>query len=286
MGRASKVHSVVASRFALDGGAMHGVVPRVLWERAHPADSQHRIALVARVLVVDDAAAGARTLIDTGLGARWSEKEMARYAIDADLDAKAALASSGIDPDSITHVVLTHLHWDHAGGVLDRDGELAFPRAEIVVSAEALAHARAPSEKDEGSFRPDVISALVSRAKLRIVSDERAMLAPAVRATPSHGHTPGLIVPFVDERADGPPLAFPTDLVPTHTHCKVPWIAAYDVMPATSAREKAELFDELELVGGGLVLYHDPSIDAAWPRRAASGDLEIAWGTTAGPTPS
>lgn len=255
---------------------MHGIVPRPLWERIHPADSANRIALVARAMIVDDARSGTRALFDTGLGERWSKKERERYAIEDLASVPERLRRAGIDPDSITHVVLTHLHWDHAGGIIDEEGALTFPKAEHVVSEQALSHALRAGRKDGGSFRADVTSALQISARLRALARTDVEIVPGVRARFSDGHTEGLLIPFVPAREDGPPLAFPTDLVPTRSHCRASWIAAYDNQPKTSADEKAALFEDLEAIGGGLVLYHDPKVVAAWPPRASDMDFTFA----------
>jgi glyoxylase-like metal-dependent hydrolase (beta-lactamase superfamily II) len=255
---------------------MHGIVPRPLWERVHTPDAAHRIALVARILIIENARAGTRAVLDVGLGERWSAKERERYAIAGVAPLPELLRREGIDPDSITHIVLTHLHWDHAGGVVTEGGDLAFPRAEHVVSEQALAHALEAGPKDGGSFRADVTAALRERAKLRTIGSADAEVLPGLSARFSEGHTVGLLVPFVPARDDGPPLAFPTDLVPTRSHCRPSWIAAYDNHPATSAGEKQALFRDLSAVGGGLVLYHDPEVVAAWPRGADGAEVAFA----------
>jgi glyoxylase-like metal-dependent hydrolase (beta-lactamase superfamily II) len=259
------VRAVVLSRFALDGGAMHGIVPRVLWERVHRPDDKHRIPLVARALVVDDRVSGARTLIETGMGQAWTEKERALYGLVEGPDAPEVLRAAGIDPDTITHVVLTHLHWDHAGGVRRAQGGLAFPRAEHVVGEAALAHARHAGEKDAGSFRPADLAVLFAAPKLRIWK-QGEVLAPGLDARLSSGHTEGLVIPVIAGTDEAPALAVPTDLVPTRSHLKANWVMAYDNQPVLSVREKRELFDDLAKVGGGLALYHDPEFEAAWAR--------------------
>jgi glyoxylase-like metal-dependent hydrolase (beta-lactamase superfamily II) len=274
---------VVVSRFALDGGAMHGVVPRVLWERLHPADARHRIRLVARCLVVDVAPAGARVLCDTGLGQAWDPTERDRYAIEEGSSIRGALADAGVDPDTVTHVLLTHLHWDHAGGILEPGGQLAFPKAEHVVGEAALGHALEAGPKDQGSFRHDTISALTERARLRVLPEEAPAEIVGVELRRSEGHTAGLLIPFLSARDDGPPLAFPTDLVPTRSHTRPAWVAAYDNEPARSVREKAALFSDLAACGGGVLLYHDPLVEAAWAR-GAGAELELRPGGVGGPS--
>ncbi len=257
------VRAVVLSRFSLDGGAMHGIVPRVLWERVHRPDAKHRIPLVARGVVVDDAPSGSRTLIELGMGQRWSEKERAIYDLAPGPDAPEVLRAAGIDPDTITHVVLTHLHWDHAGGLVRADGELAFPRAEHVVGEAALAHAANPGAKDAGSFRAADVALLLGEGRVRRWRDGDA-LAPGMTGRLSRGHTEGMLIPFIAARDDGPPLAVPTDLVPTRSHLDPRWGMAYDNLPEATVLEKRALFAELAISGGGVALYHDPEHEAAW----------------------
>ncbi len=270
------VRAVVLSRFALDGGAMHGIVPRVLWERVHRPDDKHRIPLVARAAVVDHAPSGSRTLVETGMGQRWSDKERGLYALEPGPDAPEALRAAGIDPDTVTHVLLTHLHWDHAGGAVRADGTLAFPRAEHVIGERCLAHAEHPDEKDSGSFRAADLSLILREARVRRWR-EGDPLCPGLTGRLSTGHTEGLVVPLVEDRDDGPPLALPTDLVPTRSHLKPSWVMAYDTLPARSVAEKRALFEELGRIGGGLLLYHDPDAEAAWAR-VTDGGVEMVPG--------
>jgi glyoxylase-like metal-dependent hydrolase (beta-lactamase superfamily II) len=276
------VSAVLLSSFALDGGAMHGIVPRLLWERSHPADARHRIALVARGLLVDHASSGSRTLIELGMGQRWSPKERALYDLAAGPDVPDLLRAAGVDPDTVTHVVLTHLHWDHIGGLV-RAGDppaLALPRAEHVIGRVCLAHAQAPSEKDAGSFRPADVELLLREGKTRLFQEGEA-LAPGIEARMSCGHTEGLLIPLIPARDDGPPLAVPTDLIPTRSHLKPNWVMAYDNQPATTVVEKRALIAELTRLGGGVLLYHDPLVEAAWAVTTERG-AELVPGTLDG----
>ncbi len=276
------VRALILSRFALDGGAMHGIVPRPLWERTHPPDAKNRIALVARCLVVDHEPSGSRTLIELGMGQRWTAKQRAIYALEEGEDPPGCLRAQGIDPDTVTHVILTHLHWDHAGGLVLAGDEpaLAFPRAEHIVGETAFAYASKPTQKDAGSFRQDDLALLTAQARLRLFRGV-GELAPGVAARLSNGHTEGLVIPFLPERDDGPPLAMPTDLIPTRSHLVPHWIMAYDNDPRASLAEKRSLIDDLARIGGGVLLYHDPLVEAAWARQTDHG-AELVPGTLAG----
>lgn len=245
---------------------MHGVVPRPLWERVHTPDGRNRISLVARCLIADNPQSGYRLLIELGAGQRWSEKERAIYAIAEGPDPPQLLQSHGIDPGSITHVLLTHLHWDHAGGLFiqtDSEPILSFPHAEHIVSEQSLARARRPSEKDAGSFRTEDIERWLRTAHIRVFQPGQEIL-PGITGRISNAHTEGLLIPILTGRIDGPPLAFPADLIPTRSHLKAHWGMAYDNHPLDIAPEKTALIRDLAAMGGGALLYHDPEVIAAF----------------------
>ncbi|RMF33082.1 MAG: MBL fold metallo-hydrolase, partial [Chlorobiota bacterium] len=161
-----------AGRFGLDGGAMFGVVPKPLWSKAyHPGDQVNRIPMATRLLLIewDDR----RLLVDTGNGTKLSPKLQEIYAIDTAYPAlPRLLVEAGIPPESITDVVLTHLHFDHAGGATTIDGSAivpTFPNARYYVQADQLAWARNPTEKDRASFMPENYEPLVEAGLLDLV---------------------------------------------------------------------------------------------------------------------
>ena len=179
-------------RFKLDGGAMFGVVPKVFWEQHHPADEKNRIDLDLRCLLVETA--DRRILVDTGIGDRWDAKKVAVFAIERRPNQLVAeLAEAGLTRDSITDVVLTHLHFDHCGGMLSEvDGafEPTFPQARHWVQRKHWEWAQQPSERDRASFRPDDFRLLQEKGQLQLVDGAQEFM-PGVRAVPVNGHTPG-----------------------------------------------------------------------------------------------
>ncbi len=262
-----RTRSIILSSFALDGGAMHGIVPRPLWERIHTPDSKNRIPLVARSLLVENESSGYRILFELGAGTCWTEKERSIYAIAEGADPPSILQAQGIDPATITHVLLTHLHWDHAGGLFTQiqpnsEPILSFPKAEYIVSEASLKRALHPGEKDSGSFRARDIEHWHKSAKIRTWTLGQELL-PGILGRISSAHTEGLLIPFIPERDNGPPLAFPTDLIPTRSHLKIHWGMAYDNHPLSLAEEKRNLISDLAHCKGCIVLYHDPLVETA-----------------------
>jgi len=256
-----RVAPLIESHFRLDGGAMFGVVPKPSWSRSFPADEDNRIALVCRILLVEGQ--GRRILVDTGMGEHWSDKERARYGLGSGEGLDAALARAGCAPDAITDVVLTHLHFDHAGGITRADGTPRFATATHHVQGRHLAWARAPSPKDAGSFRPETL-ATIDRVPLRVLEGPGEVL-PGIRAELSDGHTEALQILWLDGSAG--PVVFAADLVPTRAHVHLPWIMAYDNHPVVTLEEKRTLFVQLAATGGRLVLEHDPDVEAVTVRR-------------------
>ena len=258
---ALRIVPLIESHFRLDGGAMFGVVPKPSWSRSFPADEDNRIPLVCRILLVEGD--GRRILIDAGMGDCWTDKERLRYGLEPGGGLDAALAGVGRTPGDITDVVLTHLHFDHAGGITRADGSARFPSATHHVQARHLAWAHAPSPKDAGSFRPETLSS-IDRVPVRALEGPGEVL-PGLRAELSEGHTEALQMLWLD----GPsgPVVFAADVVPTRAHVHLPWIMAYDNHPVVTLEEKRSVFAQLAAARGRLVLEHDPDVEAVTVRR-------------------
>ncbi len=259
-----EIASVVDAWFALDGGAVFGVVPRPLWERKIAPDSRNRIRLACRCLVAVDRDAGRVVLVDDGIGDKWDAKRADIYAIDrSEGGLDAGLARLGLGRHAVTDVVLTHLQFDHAGGTTRRgEGgrlELSFPRATHHVQRRSWQLAHAPSEKDARSFRAEDFELLHSSNQLHLVEGD-ARLFPDVEIIASEGHTPGQQLPRF--HGDGTHVTFCGDVIPTHAHLRPSWVMAYDALPVTTYEEKKVLMAEALEDDGVLVFEHDPLMAA------------------------
>jgi glyoxylase-like metal-dependent hydrolase (beta-lactamase superfamily II) len=249
--------------YRLDGGAMFGVVPRVLWEKKHLPDDQNRVELALNCLLLRD---GERTvLIDNGMGDGWSEKELAIYGLERpEGDLLANLGRLGLDPSEITDVVLTHLHFDHAGGTVRGEGEearLVFPNAQHWLQSANLRWAQNPTERDRVSYRAQKWELLLQDPdRLRLVEGATEIL-PHLRAIPVNGHTPGQQLLLAGE--DDDQLLFAGDLVPYASQLRVSWVMAYDLNPLLTLQEKRDILARAASEDWVLVFEHDPEIAAA-----------------------
>ena len=248
--------------FALDGGAVFGIVPRPLWERQLRPDSRHRVHLAVRSLLVVDTRSERRILVDDGLGDRWSPALADRYAVE-NRGVEAALARHGLTPADVTDVILTHLHFDHAGGTVRRGPagrlELAFPRATYHLQRRNWQWAHAPSDRDRQSHVPEDFELLKHSNRLHLLEGE-AELFPDLELVVSEGHTVAQQLPRV--RGDGTHLVCCADLIPTRAHLSPAWIMAYDLYPMTTLEEKKVLVAQALEEDGILFFSHDPLVPA------------------------
>lgn len=274
-----EIVSVVNGTIRLDGGAMFGVVPKVLWEPLVDVDEQNRILLATRTLIAIDRAAGRVILVDTGCGTKWSAEKAARFGISTRATAiPDALASLGCRHEDVTDVVITHLHFDHAGGMTDwRDetGGETTPRysgAAHWVHRKHWEHAQQPSSKDRASFLRKDFETLEAARLLHFVDSESLGWLegpfPGLNWLVSTGHTPYQIHPLFGTGDDR--LLFAGDLVPTSHHLRPTWVMAYDVLPLSTISEKEAIYGSCVDEGVLLAFPHDPAIGGARVTGSAS----------------
>jgi glyoxylase-like metal-dependent hydrolase (beta-lactamase superfamily II) len=252
--------AIETGRFALDGGAMFGVVPKNLWSKANPADEQNRIDMALRVLLIQSD--GMNILVDTGMGEKYDEKTRTIYKLDnTKWTLLGSLAEKGLNPEDITHVIQTHLHFDHCGGLVTRteSGELipTFPNARVFVQKENLVWARNPTEKDRASYIKHDWEPIAANGMLEEL-DGPGELFPGIELQIFNGHTRAQQLPHFHDR-EGNHLFFCADLFPTKAHVQVPWIMGYDNFPLTTLEEKKHFLPQAYEEKWSLFFEHDPS---------------------------
>jgi glyoxylase-like metal-dependent hydrolase (beta-lactamase superfamily II) len=244
--------------FALDGGAMFGVVPRTIWQKAHPPDERNRIRLALRTLLVRGL--GRTLLVDTGIGAKFPDKYRDIYGIDhAQGTLLDRLAQRGIAPADVTDVVVTHLHFDHAGGATtqDPDGRLhpTFPDARIFIQRANWDWASNPNDREKASYLRENFQPLAEAGRVTLL-DGPCELYPGLSVLVSDGHTRGQQMVRVD--AGGRTVLYPGDLIPTSSHLRTAWTMAYDIEPLRVMEEKKRLLAEAARDGWIVCFEHDP----------------------------
>jgi len=260
-----EVRSLIVSRFRLDGGAMFGQVPKPLWARYTKADAQNRIPLVVRALAVRRPET--TLLIEAGMGSNFMPKEIERLEVEApEGDLARALSGAGIDPSEVEHLILTHLHFDHAAGVGGEEG-VQLPRARVYVQREHWERARTPGLKERGSFRPQDLD-LIESMPLTLVDGEAEIL-PGIRVRASDGHTRGMQT--VEIIGDADRVTYASDLIPTLAHVRAAYTMGYDGWPEKLVEEKEALLAEIARTGGMLVFVHDPDTAACRIQHGSGG---------------
>lgn len=257
--------------FGLDGGAMFGTVPKVLWERSNPADEKNRIQLEARALLLKSP--GCNILIDTGNGAdfvtKYGEKLGTKFAEMYNIDPEGpslikSIAVHGLKPEDIHHVILTHFHFDHAGGAtIEKDQKLVptFPTARYWAQRKNLETASQPNLRERASYYPANFKPLLESNQLELLDGAQENFLPGISALISNGHTESQqIIKVSDGKTT---LLFCADVVPTSSHVRVPWLMGYDLHPLLLMEEKQKILSEAADHSWYLFFEHDPYCDSA-----------------------
>lgn len=268
------LHALETGHLSLDGGAMFGIVPRTLWQRRLVPDERGRVRLAMRCLLLEGA--GRLILIDNGVGDKLDARFRDWFAIEGEeRNLDRALASAGFAPADVTDVVLTHLHFDHAGGSTVRTPSGLAPRfanALYHVQHRQLASARKPNEREAASFLPENFEPLAAAGQLRSL-DGACQLFEGIDTLTVDGHTDAQ--QLVRIRSEKNTLVFVADLLPTVHHVSLPWIMAYDVRPLATLREKKSFLAEAARHRYQLFFEHDPDVCVA-----SVAETERGWKAT------
>jgi len=264
------LHPIETGRFGLDGGAMFGVVPKPLWEKTNPPDEKNRIALAARALLI--IGNGRKILVDVGNGSKYTDKLVGIYKFDTSrFELVSSLNKRGLVPGDITDVILTHLHFDHAGGsTFAENGDLkpTFPNAAYYVQREHWEAANHPTERDRASFFPDDFLPLHERGVLKFTEGEEEIF-PGIGLRLLHGHTSALQCPVITDGSTT--MFYCADLMPTLSHVQLPWIMAYDLRPLVTLEEKRRILNTAADENWILFFEHDPTTEAVRLKRSDKG---------------
>jgi glyoxylase-like metal-dependent hydrolase (beta-lactamase superfamily II) len=270
-----KLHTIDTGFFKLDGGAMFGVVPKQIWQKLCPPDELNLCNWAMRCLLIETN--NRLILIDTGIGQKQPEKFMAHYHLNGSQTLVASLAAKGFYRDDITDVILTHLHFDHCGGAIERVGDdllPAFKNAQYWTNASHWEWATQPNEREKASFLSENILPLQASGQLRFVATNGAETVPfdglgAVSLRMAFGHTRAMMLPQI--RLGEITLVFMADLIPSVAHIPLPYVMGYDMFPYTTLQEKKAFLNEAAAGNYLLFFEHDATVECCTVQSTEKG---------------
>jgi len=260
-----KLYSINTGYFKLDGGAMFGVVPKSIWNKINPADENNMCSWALRSLLIED---GKKLiLIDTGMGSKQDARFFSHYYLHGDDTLDKSLAKYGFHPDDITDVFLTHLHFDHCGGSILKEGEKlvpAFKNAKYWSNEQHWKWAINPNDREKASFLKENILPIQESGRLQFINvagmDEVRLVETSFAENFSirfvNGHTKAMMLPQL--RYKEQTIVFMADLLPSQGHIPIPYVMAYDMYPLTTLNEKKSFLKEAVENNYILFFEHDP----------------------------
>jgi len=253
-----KLHTIDTGFFKLDGGAMFGVVPKAIWNKTNPADENNMCTWAMRCLLVED---GDRLiLIDTGIGNKQDQKFFSYYYLHGDASMDKSLAAKGFHRDDITDVFLTHLHFDHVGGAVVRDGDKlapAFKNATYWSNENHWEWAVNPNDREKASFLKENILPIQESGQLKFITgDDGVQFTQDFSIKFAYGHTEAMMLPLINYKDKQ--VLYMADLLPSVGHLPMPYVMAYDMFPLKTLTEKKIVLTEALEKEYILYLEHDP----------------------------
>lgn len=258
-----KIHIIDTGFFKLDGGAMFGVVPKVLWNKHNPADEKNLCSWAMRCLLIED---GEKLiLVDTGMGNKQDDKFFGHYDLHGEATLHSSIAEKGFNPADITDVFLTHLHFDHVGGAVQfsRDGSRLEPTFANATYWSNEAHwqwATHPNPREKASFLKENILPLQESGQLRFIENNSSPFEH-IRLINVDGHTEQMMLPVIQYKNQK--IIYCADLFPSSYHIPIPWVMSYDMRPLQTMEEKQSVLQQAIDEQCLLVFEHDPVYEAA-----------------------
>ncbi|HWZ04730.1 MAG TPA: MBL fold metallo-hydrolase [Mucilaginibacter sp.] len=232
------LYTIDTGFFKLDGGAMFGVVPKTIWNRTNPADENNLCTWAMRCLLVEDE--GRLILIDTGIGNKQDDRFFSHYYLHGDASLDKSFAKLGFHRNDITDVFLTHLHFDHVGGAVVREGEKltpAFKNAIYWSNAQHWEWAVNPNEREKASFLKENILPIQESGQLKFIPAEDGFkFTENIQVRFAYGHTDAMMLPLINYK--GHSVLYMADLLPSVGHIPLPYVMAYDMFPLKTLTEK------------------------------------------------
>lgn len=273
-----KLYSINTGYFKLDGGAMFGVVPKSMWNKLNPADENNLCSWAMRSLLIED---GNRLiLIDNGIGNKQDAKFMGHYYLHGDDSLDKSLAKHGFHKNDITDVILTHLHFDHCGGSIEKQGDLLVPAFKNAIFWSNEAHwqwATKPNDREKASFLKENILPIQESGQLKFIkpgeTDDNKLSSTSFAGNISirytHGHTDAMMLPQI--QYNNKTIVYMADLIPAAAHIPLPYVMAYDMFPLTTLNEKKSFLTEAAEKDYVLFFEHDPTIECCTLQQTEKG---------------
>ena len=264
------LYSINTGNFKLDGGAMFGVVPKSMWNKINPADENNMCTWAMRCLLIED---GNRLiLIDNGMGDKQDDKFFSHYYLHGTNGVVEALKLKGFSTDDITDVFLTHLHFDHCGGSIKREGNGLVPTFKNATYWSNERHwkwATQPNEREKASFLKDNILPIQESGQLKFIETHAQDFPEAMVVRQAFGHTDAMMLPQIIYK--GKTILFMADLLPSAGHIPLPYVMAYDMFPLTTLNEKKSFLTEALQNEYILFFEHDPIIECGTLQQTEKG---------------
>jgi len=258
-----KLYSVNAGFFKLDGGAMFGVVPKTIWNKLNPADENNMCSWALRCMLIDTG--DKKILVDTGMGDKQDAKFFGHYYLHGDATLDDSLAKHGFTKDDVTDVFHTHLHFDHCGGTIRKEGldkfVPAFNNATLWSNEQHWKWATVPNDREKASFLKENILPMQESGRLRFADLQEGvpLFNENITLKFAYGHTDAMMLPTI--RYKGRTIVYMADLLPSIAHLPMPYVMSYDMFPLKTMLEKKAFLQEALDNDYVLFLEHDPKVE-------------------------